>query len=218
MRVCVLLPTLNEAESIAEMIERVRKVDASYVIYVVDSGSTDGTADIAKAKGARLITLKEKGKGLAIKKAFQEIDEDIAILLDSDTSYLPEEIPKLIKALNGCDVVVGSRFKGKIEKGAMKTVNKLGNIALTGIGNALYWKSASDICSGFWAFRKDAYKRMDINAPHFSLEANFYVECAKKRLKLCEIPITYGVRRGETKLTVAHGFGIGFYLLKKRFS
>ena len=69
----------------------------------------------------------------------------------------------------------------------------------------LYWKGASDICSGFWAFRKDAYKRMDIDAPHFSLEANFYVECVKKKLRLREVPITYGVRKGETKLTIAHG-------------
>ncbi len=216
MRVCVLLPTLNEAESIAEMIERVRKVDPSYVIYVVDSGSTDGTAEQARAHNAKLITLDVRGKGLAIKKAFAEIDEDVAILLDSDTSYLPEEIPKLIKALDDCDVVVGSRFKGKIEDGAMKGVNRLGNMALTAMGNVLYWKGASDICSGFWAFRKEAYKKMDIDAPHFSLEANFYVECVKKKLRLHEVPITYGIRKGETKLTIAHGFDIGLYLLRKR--
>ena len=127
-----------------------------------------------------------------------------------------EEIPKLIKALDDCDVVVGSRFKGKIEDGAMKGVNRLGNMALTAMGNVLYWKGASDICSGFWAFRKEAYKKMDIDAPHFSLEANFYVECVKKKLRLHEVPITYGIRKGETKLTIAHGFDIGLYLLRKR--
>lgn len=216
MRICVLLPTFNEAESIADMIERVRKVDPSYAIYVVDSGSTDGTDRIAREHGAQLITLDVRGKGLAIKKAFQTINEDIAVLLDSDTSYQPEEIPKLLKALESFDVVVGSRFKGKIERGAMKAVNRLGNRALTAIGEVLYWKDASDICSGFWAFRKDAYKRMDIDAPHFSLEANFYVECSKKKLRLGEVPITYGVRKGETKLTVAHGFDIGLYLIRKR--
>jgi glycosyltransferase involved in cell wall biosynthesis len=216
MRVCVLLPTLNEAESIAEMIDRVRKVDASYIIYVVDSGSTDGTADIAKTHGARLITLNVRGKGLAIKKAFQDIDEDIAILLDSDTSYLPEEIPKLIKALEGCDVVVGSRFKGKIEKGAMKSLNRFGNKVLTNTASILHGKPISDICSGYWGFRKDAYKKMDINARHFSLEANFYVETVKKKLKLCEIPITYTQRRGETKLRLSDGLEIGTYIITKR--
>ncbi len=174
---CVLLPTLNEAESIADMIARVRKVDSSYEICVVDSGSTDGTVEIAKNAGARLITLDVRGKGLAIKKAFSEIDSDVAVLLDSDTSYAPEEIPRLLKALEGCDVVVGSRFKGKIEKGAMKTMNRLGNMGLTAMANALYWKPVSDMCSGFWAFRKEAYKKMDIDAKHFSLEANFYTEC-----------------------------------------
>ncbi|MDD5171621.1 MAG: glycosyltransferase family 2 protein [Candidatus ainarchaeum sp.] len=216
MKVCVLLPTLNEAESIADMIARVRKVDSSYEICVVDSGSTDGTVEIAEKAGAKLITLDVKGKGLAIKKAFSEIDSDAAVLLDSDMSYAPEEIPKLLKALENYDVVVGSRFKGNIEKGAMRTTNRLGNMGLTTIANVLYWKPVSDVCSGFWAFRKDAYKKMDIDARHFSLEANFYTECAKKKLMLCEVPISYGTRKGETKLTVFHGIDIGIYLIRKR--
>lgn len=218
MEVCVLLPTLNEADSIKEMIERVRKVNPDYNIYVVDSGSTDGTIEVAKQEGAKLIELGEKGKGLAIKKAFSLIEEEIAILLDSDTSYAPEEIPDLLQALDGCDVVLGSRFRGRIMEGSMKTQNRLGNRLLTLLARFLYWKPVSDVCSGFWAFRKDAYKSMDINARHFSLEANFYVECAKKRLKLCEVPITYGIRRGETKLNVFHGFEIGWYLLGRRFT
>ncbi len=218
MSVCVLLPTLNEAESIKDMIDRVRKVDPSYSIYVVDSGSTDGTAQIAVNAGVKLISLAERGKGLAIRKAFQTIEEDVAVLLDSDTSYAPEEIPALVEKLKGCDVVVGSRFSGKIAQGAMKSVNRLGNRMLTFEARVIYGKKTTDVCSGFWAFRKEAYKKMKIDAPHFSLEANFYVECAKKGLSLREVPISYGNRRGTTKLTIFHGLDIGFYLLKKRFS
>jgi len=217
MRVAVLLPTFNEAESIKEMIERVRKVDGSYAIYVVDSGSTDGTAEIASKNGARLMTLEKRGKGIAIKKAFSEIEEDVVVLLDSDASYAPEEIPLLLSRMKDCDVVVGSRFEGEIEKGAMKPINKFGNRMLTLMANALYWKPVSDVCSGFWAFKKDAYKKMVIDAPHFSLEANFYAECARLGLKLCEVPISYAVRQGETKLTVMHGIDIGLYLVKRRF-
>lgn len=219
MKVCVLLPSLNEAGSIAGMIEKVREVDPAFDIYVVDSGSTDGTAEIARAHGARLISLDVRGKGLAIKKAFQEIDADVLVLLDSDLTYSPKEIPELIRALEekgGCDVVVGSRFKKKMDKDAMKSGNRLGNVVLTGLGNALYWKAASDICSGFWAFRRDAYKRMDIDAPRFAVEANFYVECAKKKLRLREVPISYGVREGQTKLRIWDGVDIGLYLIKKR--
>lgn len=216
MKICVLLPTLNEVESIGEMIERIKRTDPAYVIYVVDSGSNDGTLEIARKAGVNIITLKERGKGFAIKKAFAEIEEDVAVLLDSDTSYAPEEIPYLIEKLDSCEVVVGSRFKGRIEKDAMKTINRIGNQLLTLIANILYGKRFSDICSGFWAFRKAAYKKMDINARHFSLEANFFVECAKKRMKLCEVPISYRKRRGETKLNVFHGIEIGLYLVSKR--
>lgn len=216
MSTCILLPTYNEAGSIREMIERVRKV-GDFSIYVVDSGSTDGTVEIAKASGASIILLKKRGKGIAIKEAFEKIDDDLAILLDSDASYLPEEIPVLLKALETCDVVVGSRFRGKIEDGSMKPLNRIGNQMLTSLGNLLYGKGKSDLCSGFWGFTKKAYKSMVIDAPHFELEANFFAESAKRKLEFCEVPITYGVRQGETKLSPLHGLNIGLYLILKRF-
>ena len=218
MRACVLLPTLNEAESVGEMIERVRKADPEYVVYVVDSGSTDGTVEIARKAGARIITLEERGKGIAIKKAFGSITEEAAVLLDSDISYAPEEIPKMLAALERCEVVVGSRFRGSIEKGAMSALNRFGNRMLTLMANLLYGKRISDVCSGFWAFRKGAYKAMAIDARHFSIEANFYAECARRKMSLCEVPITYGTRRGQTKLNVFHGFDIGLYLVRKRLA
>jgi len=216
MDICVLLPTLNEAESIRDMVRRVGNACPGCRIVVVDSGSTDGTTDIAKSQGAAIIELREKGKGRAIKKAFEEINADIVILLDSDMSYAPEEIPLLLRMLDGCDVVVGSRFKGKIGKGSMKGLNRFGNEMLTRFANLLYGKPISDVCSGFWAFRNKAYKGMEIDARHFSLEANFFVECSRKNLRICEVPITYGVRLGETKLSVTHGFDIAAYLLQKR--
>ena len=217
LMVCVLLPTYNEAGSIKEVIDRVRKVDPSFSIVVVDSGSTDGTAEIAKKCGAQLVTLDRRGKGIAIKKAFQEIDDDVIVLLDSDASYLPEEIPILIENLKGCDVVLGSRFRGRIEKGSMKSLNRLGNRMLTFLGNVLYGKDSTDLCTGFWAFNKKAYKGMLIDAPHFELEANFFAQCAKKKMKLCEVPISYVARQGQAKLSPLHGFNIAWYLVSRRF-
>ncbi|HID73407.1 TPA: glycosyltransferase [Candidatus Micrarchaeota archaeon] len=217
MTVAVLLPTLNETGSIGQMIDRVRAVDSDYKIYVVDSGSTDGTLDVAKEKGAEVILLGERGKGRAIREAFGRIEEEQAVLLDSDLTYHPEEIPALLRALESCDVVLGSRFKGEMEEGAMTSLNRFGNHRLTDIANVLYGKRISDVCSGFWAFRKSAYKKMLIDAPHFELEANFFSQCAKLKLNLCEVPIRYGKRTGETKLNTLHGLKIGLYLLTRRF-
>jgi dolichol-phosphate mannosyltransferase len=167
--------------------------------------------------GAEVLEFNKRGKAEAVKEAFSKIDDDAAVLLDSDKSYLPEEIPALLGALDGCDVVAGSRFRGTIEPGSMTALNRFGNKALTFIANALYQKKISDVCSGFWAFRKKAYKGMDIDSRHFDLEANFFVNCARRNLRLCEVPISYRAREGKTKLSPIHGLGIGWYLLKKRF-
>ena len=215
--ITIILPTYNEADSVVQMIKRIKKLNPAYDICVVDSSSTDGTAEKAASQNVKIINIDERGKGIAIKKAFAEIDSEILILLDSDSSYLPEEIPKLLEALTKCDAVVGSRFKGTIMPNSMKSINKFGNIMLTKLANFLYNYPISDVCSGFWAFKKNTYKRLDIDAKHFTLEANFYIECTKKKIKLCEVPITYATRIGETKLNIFHGVEIALYLLKKRF-
>jgi len=217
MGTCVLLPSLNEAGSIAGLVRRIRKTSPGYGVYVVDSGSTDGTQDIARRDGARVITLREKGKARAVRKAFAEIDADRIVLLDSDGSYAPEDIPALLKALGDCPVAVGNRFGGKMRAGAMGAVHAFGNRLLTLLANILYGKRIGDVCSGFWAFRRDAYKNIRINSDHFELEANFYVECARKRIDICEVPVSYGKRRGKSKLGIFDGFGIGTYLIKERF-
>ncbi len=212
--VCVVLPTLNEADSIKDMVRRVRKASKDYEIYVVDSGSTDGTGRMAREAGATVISV-GRGKGVAIKKAFSLLNSRRVVLLDSDSSYLPSQIPLLLRALEGCDAVVGSRFKGRIEKGAMKPLNRAGNLFLTWLAKSLYGIDITDVCSGFWAFNRKAYKKMEIDAPSFELEANFYVECARKGLKLSEVPITYRRRKGKTKLNILDGSRIGLYLVKK---
>lgn len=216
METCVLLPALNEAEAIADMIGRVRNAVKGCRVVVLDSGSEDGTPAIAKRAGAEVIALSEWGKGRAIRKAFDGISADRLVLLDSDGSYAPEEIPRMLAALDKCPVAVGNRFSGRMGAGAMDGINAFGNRMLTLLANLLYGKRINDVCSGFWAFRGDAYKGMRINAARFDVEANFYVECVRKRMRFCEVPVSYGKRSGTSKLHVLDGFGIAAYLLKER--
>lgn len=216
MKVCVLLPTLNEEESIGDMIKAVRKVSKKYEIWVVDSGSTDGTLEIASKLGVNLFKVSRRGKGFAIACAFRNLNYDSVVLLDSDMSYCPSDIPAMLKALKNDKVVLGDRFSGTIEEGAMSGVNHIGNNALTLIAYFLYGEMAWDMCSGFWAFRKEAYKRMTIDAVHFSLEANFYCQCVKHGFNIATVPITYKKRRGQSKLSIFDGFQIFSYLISKR--
>ena len=217
MSVTVLLPTYNEEENISAMIESVRSVSKEWKILVVDGGSTDRTVELAKKAGAEIFIFPERGKGKAIAAAFSREGADQLVLLDADMSYPPSEIPKLLSRLEECEVVVGSRFSGSIENGAMSGTNRLGNRLLTFIGNLLYGGSITDLCSGLWAFRKSAYKNMLITAPHFELEANFFSECMKKRMKLCEVPISYKKRGGKAKISMIDGLRIGAFLLSNRF-
>ncbi len=214
MSIAILLPTLNEEEGIGGMIDKVREVSkGEWNVYVVDSGSTDKTVEIAKARKANLIHLEKRGKGIAVKKAFSAISEDFLVLIDADMSYSPEDINWVLGQLKACDVVLGSRFRGHIEKGAISGMNIFGNSALTAMANALYGKSVSDVCTGMWGFTKKAYKSMEIDAPHFELEVNFFTQAAKLGLKLCEVPISYQKRAGTSKLGIGDGFKIGTYLI-----
>ncbi|MEK6982315.1 MAG: glycosyltransferase family 2 protein [Candidatus Micrarchaeota archaeon] len=225
MSIAILLPSYNEEENIAQTIEAIEKIKSSatdgntWQIYLADGGSTDKTREIAKEHGAIVLDFSERGKGRAIKYAFTNIDSDYLIIMDADISYPAAAIPQILEKLKNesCDVVIGSRFSGSIEQGAMKPLNSIGNQMLTIAGNILYKNKTSDLCSGMQGFTKKAYKNMNIDAPHFEVEANFFVEADKKGLKICEIPIDYKRRGGVSKLSFKHGIKIGLYLLKRKF-
>jgi dolichol-phosphate mannosyltransferase len=217
MKTVILLPTYNEEENIEDAIERIRKVNKKYEIVVVDSESKDRTVEIAKRCGARVISVKGRGKGRAVGVAFRKINADFLIMMDADGTYPSEKIPEFLEKLKECDVVIGSRFAGTIEEGAMKTINRIGNIGLTFFASLLYGRKITDVCSGMWGFRREAYKKMEITAPHFELEADLFSEAVKKNMRICEVPIVYKKRGGAAKLRVSDGARIAWWLLKKRF-
>ena len=216
MSVAILLPTYNEEAAIGGLIDSIRKVNKDWNIYLADSSSKDRTASIAMEKGAKVISIPGRGKAPAVKKAFEEIEDDFLVMLDGDITYPPKEIPRLLEKLNEWDVVVGSRFKGgTIEKGALTPRNWLGNKFLSLTATILYHHPVSDICSGMIAFRKSAYKKMDVRAKYYQLEPNIFVEVFKNKLKRCEIGIDYKNRLGQAKGggDIAQGLGTFLFLL-----
>ena len=159
MKVIVAIPAFNEEKSIKEVISRVTKVmDAgryNYQVLVVDDGSKDKTAEIAKKAGA-VVYSHPKNYGLAetfrteIEKALQ-LGADAVVHIDADMQYRAEEIPKLLKEIkNGYGLVIGSRLKGTIEE--MPAIKKLGNIAFSKAISNITKLKISDAQSGFRAF------------------------------------------------------------------
>lgn len=220
----IFLPALDEEKHIGKVIEEIplgeiKKSGFTPMILVVNGPSKDKTGQIAKKKGAAVIQTK-RGKGNAVKDAFKHIKTDFAVMLDADETYPCRHIIEMLEALEkGNDIVMGSRFKGKIRKGAMGKAKVFGNKIITLCGNLLYGARASDICTGYWGFSKNAIKKIKISAEGFDIEANLFAQAKKKKMLIAEIPIEYRDRQDKGHLRALNdGAIIIMRLLRERFS
>lgn len=220
-RVALIIPTLNEAASIGQVLDRVpvdrlREDGYDTTVYVIDGRSTDRTRVIAAQKGASLILEARKGKGRALRTAFQSIDADYVIISDGDGTYPLEAVSNILFLLETHDVVMGSRRKGTIEPGAMTKLNALGNNLLTVLVNVLFRTGVSDMCTGLWGFRGTALDELELEAEGFDIEADMYIESVLKGLRLAELPIRYSARNDTAKLaSFRDGFKIGAFVCKR---
>ncbi len=142
-RVCVIIPTLNEAGSIGSVIDEIPRqamVEQGYgvEVMVIDGGSTDGTIQIAREKGVRVVVEPRRGKGRGMRTALPMTDADFIFMLDGDYTYPPGYIMEMLALLRETyPVVIGSRLKGQIEKGGMSLLNRIGNHLLTRLASTL---------------------------------------------------------------------------------
>jgi glycosyltransferase involved in cell wall biosynthesis len=206
MNVIVTIPAYNEAKTIGTLINRIKKVMQKgrykYKILVVDDCSKDNTAKIAKESGA-VVFSHPKNYGLAetfrteIEKSLK-LDADAIVHIDADMQYHPEEIPKLIKEIeNGYDLVLGSRFKGKIER--MPMINRMGNIAFSKVVSQMAGMKISDAQTGFRAFTKNFAKKIVIRSDHTYTQEQI-IRAVKNKFKIKEIPIYFAKRNGKSRL------------------
>jgi dolichol-phosphate mannosyltransferase len=218
----VVIPTLNEERSIGKVIDDVPVADLlknglETVVYVIDGNSTDNTREIAVEKGAQIILEEQEGKGSAIQTAFKTITADFAIMVDGDDTYPIEMATEMTRLLQANDVVIGSRLNGTIEQGAMTKLNVVGNILLSLLAWTLFGAHISDVCTGFWGYRGDTIRHLELEARGFEIEADMFAECARKGLRIAEIPITYRARKDQPKLSsLRDGVKIGLFLCRRR--
>lgn len=222
--VSIIFPALNEEETIGKIIDEVPIEDMEgrgyrAEIIVVDNGSTDKTREIAEAKGARVITEPSRGKGRAMRTAFEAVSGDFVFMIDADFTYPATYVPGMLELLEGgYDVVLGSRLKGQREEGAMSRLNMVGNHLLALLANVLYGTGVSDPCTGYWGFRGEVPKSLKLDAVGFELEANMLAEIARQGYRIAELPIIYRRRPNQAKLgSLKDGFKIGRTLIRKRF-
>ena len=217
LRITVVIPCLNEEQGIQEVLREVPPfIDE---VVVVDNGSTDRTAAVARQMGARVVTELSRGYGRAYKSGFSQATGDIIVTLDGDHSYPIDALSYLLEAFIHCRVgfLSASRLP-VLSKTAMSTKHKIGNRILSLTMSLLFLRWVSDSQSGMWVFRRAALKKMNLSSDGMAFSEEIKIEAIKnKDIGFREIFISYSQRLGEKKLQPwRDGFQNLIFLFRKR--
>jgi dolichol-phosphate mannosyltransferase len=217
--VCVLVPTLDEGETVGDVVRDFR--DAGYEnVLVVDGGSTDDTRDVAREAGARVVEQSGTGKGQAVREAVREhVESEYVLMLDGDGTYKADDAEAMVEPLRSgeADHVIGDRF-ADMRPGAMTLLNRIGNRLINGSFGVIHGESFGDILSGYRAFTRDSFEEMHLTSDGFGIETEMAVECAKRGIGTTVVPITYYPRPAgsNTNLHPIRDGGIIFLELYRR--
>jgi glycosyltransferase involved in cell wall biosynthesis len=196
VEISIVMPCLNEAETLATCIQKAQRAIAkdglAAEIIVADNGSTDGSQVIAKELGARVVPVTRKGYGSALIGGIDAAHGRFVIMGDADDSYDFTAIAPIIEKLReGYDLVMGNRFLGGIEAGAMPWTHRwIGNPVLTLISKVFFHTPVGDAHCGLRGFRKDAYERMRLRATGMEFASEMVIKASLKKMRIAEVPVT----------------------------
>jgi glycosyltransferase involved in cell wall biosynthesis len=200
LSVSLVIPTWNEAKGIAYTLRTIPPLVDEVV--VVDACSGDGTADIARANGARVISEVRRGYGRAFKTGFNAAKGDILVSADGDGTYPIGVLPDLLDAMLNRSMLFASCARFPLDDPAsMRSRNRVGNRAISGAASLLWFRSFEDILSGMWAMRREAWVQLDVVSDSWNFSEEIKVrEREAFGAQFCEYHIRYAERLGETKL------------------
>ena len=202
MNVSVIIPAFNEEESIGKVIADIPKTCVQEII-VVDNGCLDRTAEVACAAGARVVREDRRGYGSACLAGIAALNApEIVVFLDGDYSDFPSEMPLLIQPIlaGDAEIVIGSRIRGAHEKGALLPQARFGNALATFLIRLLFHVHYTDL-GPFRAIRYERLLAMDMQDKTFGWTVEMQVKAAKMGLRVCEVPVSYRKRIGQSKIT-----------------
>ena len=202
MNISVVIPAFNEASAIGEVVRAV-PIDRVHEIVVVDNGSTDDTAKQASLAGARVVLESRPGYGSAcLAGAKAAVDADVLVFLDGDRSDDPRQLEMVVAPVldNRADLVIGSRIKGTLEKGAMPLHGRLGNHFIVSLLRLLYGVDITDIGS-FRAIKPQSLFDLKMEQMTYGWPVEMVVKAARMGLQVQSVPINYRRRIGKSKVT-----------------
>jgi glycosyltransferase involved in cell wall biosynthesis len=196
LEVSIVMPCLNEAETLATCVRKAKQYLAENDIYgeviIADNGSVDGSQQIARSLNARVVDVPVKGYGSALKAGIASAKGQYIIMGDADDSYDFSKLnPFINKLRQGYDLVMGNRFRGGIAPGAMPPLHKyLGNPVLTGIGRLLFASPCGDFHCGLRGFRKDSISSLELQTTGMEFASEMVVKATLYGMKIAEVPTT----------------------------
>lgn len=239
MRATLIVPTLNEAESIGHVLGafRAAAVEANarlfaddpidWELLVVDGASTDGTADIARGLGARVLVETRRGYGRAYRTGFAAATGEIIATMDGDATYPADKVPEFVRTLldQDLDFVSGDRLAW-LDRKSMTTEHRLGNWVLNQFLNISYahylhgvpGRAIRDSQSGMWVFRRSLLAQLTLTQEGMPLSEEIKLEAVTRGFRFQEVPIRYAERWGAPKLSTWRDGRQNFlFLFRKRF-
>ena len=196
MELTVVMPCLNEAETVATCVRKavtfLHEHDIDGEVVVADNGSTDGSQQLATDAGARVVPISEKGYGNALMGGIVAARGEYVIMGDADDSYDFTNLMPFIEQLrDGADLVMGNRFKGGIEPGAMPPLHRyLGNPVLSFIGRLFFGSKIGDFHCGLRGFRRDSVMKLGLQATGMEFASELVVKATLNKQRITEVPTT----------------------------
>ncbi len=202
--IVVIIPVLNEEESIGLVLAHIPSGMATAVI-VVDNGSTDRTTAVAEEGGAVVVREPRRGYGAACLRGMAEaarFSPDVIVFLDGDFSDYPEEMADLVRPIaeDGCDLVIGSRMLGRRAPGSMPAQAVIGNVLVPRIIRWLYGHRYTDL-GPFRAIRYDRLLELEMADQNFGWTVEMQIKAAQKGYRTLDVPVSYRRRVGVSKIT-----------------
>jgi len=192
----IILPCLNEAETLGAVLDRASRFLRAYEIegeiIVADNGSTDSSIEIAELAGARVVNVGERGYGAALIGGIEAANGKYVAMADADDSYDFMDLMPFVHALrSGKELVMGNRFHGGIARGAMPNLHRyLGNPVLSFAGRLFYSSNVGDFHCGLRAFDREAVRKLHLTAPGMEFASEMVIKAQLAGLKIAEVPAT----------------------------